>query len=196
MSGDTLTVSFDGDGNPLINDIPVATPDVEADNGVIHIIGGVLTQNLNVVERARITPDLSTLVTAIRTAGLVDALSNEDEVYTVFAPTNAAFDALPEGTLEALLADSEALSDVLLYHVVNDAAAFSSGLSDGMMVTNMAGGELTIGVSDGDVTVTGETDGNTANVAIPDLDVSNGVVHVIDAVLLPPEEDDSDGSDG
>ena len=91
------------------------------------------------------------------------------------------------------------------YHVVSGAAVASgdltdgqqietpADLTDGMMVTNMADGEVSIGVGES-VTVTGAQ--NTATVAIPDVDVSNGVVHVIDAVLLPPEGDDSDGSDG
>ena len=194
LAGDTLTVSIGDDGGVSVNGVAVTQADVQADNGVVHIIDGVLTQNLNVVERARITPDLSTLVTAIQAANLADALSNEDEIYTVFAPTNAAFDALPDGTLDDLLADPDALSNVLLYHVVNGAAVFSTDLSDGMMVENMADGELTIGVGDA-VTVTGAQ--NTATVVTPDVDVSNGVVHVIDAVLLPPEDDDSDGdSDG
>ena len=192
LSGDTLTVTVDADG-VFVNGIAVVEPDVQADNGVVHVIGGVLTQHLDVVERARITPDLSTLVAAIRTADLADALGDEDATFTVFAPTNAAFDALPEGMLDDLLDDPDALADVLRYHVVSGTAAFAEDLTDGMTVMNMADGTLTLGVGEA-VTVTGETADNTATVVVPDVDVSNGVVHVIDAVLLPPADDG--GMDG
>ncbi|MEZ4799234.1 MAG: fasciclin domain-containing protein [Flavobacteriales bacterium] len=97
---------------------------------------------------------------------------------TVFAPTDAAFDALPAGALAALLADNDALTDALLYHVA--AGTYMSGdLSDGQMITMLQGQDVTVSIS-GSVMI------NNAVVTTADVVASNGVVHVIDAVLLPP----------
>lgn len=135
---------------------------------------------LNIVETAVSVEDLSTLVTAVQTAELVETLSNPEANYTVFAPTNAAFDALPEGTLESLLAEDgrEDLTNILTYHVV-DGAVLSSELSDGQVIPTLQGGELTVNIEDGKVFI------NDAEVVTPDVQTSNGVVHVIDGVLLP-----------
>merc|ERR1712003_215996 len=128
-------------------------------------------------------PDsFSTLVSAVEAAGLAEALSGEGP-FTVFAPTNDAFAALPEGTVDDLLADpSGALTDILKYHVVS-ANAVSSGLSSGDVPT-LQGDELKIEVSESGVMV------NDANVIVADVIASNGIVHVIDAVLLPPTDDE------
>ncbi len=122
----------------------------------------------------------STLVTAVEAAGLVEILSG-DGPFTLFAPTDAAFDTLPEGALEGLLADPEALADVLTYHVVPASvpAAEVTNLSNAETVQ---GQPLVIG-SAGGVTING------ANVVETDVEASNGVVHVTDAVLLPPSAD-------
>ena len=126
----------------------------------------------------------TTLVTAVEAAGLVETLSGEGP-YTVFAPTDDAFAALPDGTLEALLADPDALSDILTYHVVSGEVMASSVVElDGKAVETVNGETITVGVSDGDVTLTDAT-GRTANVIITDVVADNGVIHVIDAVLLP-----------
>jgi uncharacterized surface protein with fasciclin (FAS1) repeats len=128
--------------------------------------------------------DFETLVAAVTAAGLVDTLKG-DGPFTVFAPTDAAFNALPAGTLEALLADpSGALTDILLYHVVSG-AAFSSDLSDGMTITTVGGGTLTVGVSADGVTI------NDARVVVADIEASNGVIHVIDTVLVPAADSDT-----
>ncbi len=118
----------------------------------------------------------TTLVAAVEAAGLVDTLKG-DGPFTVFAPTDEAFAALPEGTIEALLADIPTLTAILTYHVV-PGAVMSGDLSDGMMAETVNGQSVTIGVGD-TVTVDGAT------VVQADIEASNGVIHVIDAVILP-----------
>jgi uncharacterized surface protein with fasciclin (FAS1) repeats len=131
----------------------------------------------------------TTLVAAVQAAGLVDVLADPNAEWTVFAPTDDAFAALPEGTVDMLLADIPLLTRILTYHVV-EGTVTSDMLSD-MMAPSMEmtapgadlmGSELDIQVNDdGSVTVNG------ANVIIADIIASNGVIHVIDAVLLPPD---------
>ena len=138
----------------------------------------------NVVEAAVATADLSTLATAVTEAGLIETLSGEGP-FTVFAPTNDAFAALPEGTLDSLLAEEskESLTGILTYHVVAG-EVFSSDLSDGQVIETVQGGTLTVKFMDGKVMLEDEN-GGMAEVVTPDVDVSNGVVHIIDAVVLP-----------
>lgn len=132
----------------------------------------------NIVETAVAAGDFTTLVTAVEAADLAETLSGEGP-YTVFAPTDAAFEALPAGTLDELLADPEALANVLTYHVV-DGDVMAADLSDGMEVEALNGDTLTI-------TIDGETvKVNDATVTTADIETSNGVIHVIDTVLLPP----------
>lgn len=134
----------------------------------------------NIVEVASGNPEFSTLVTAIKTAGLVETLSSEGP-FTVFAPTNAAFDKLPAGTLDSLLKDPEKLKAILTYHVVsgNVKAADVVKLTQ---ATTVAGQDVTI-------TVEGETvKVNNATVTQTDIATSNGTIHVIDTVLLPPTQ--------
>ncbi len=133
-------------------------------------------QDMDIVGIAAGDDQFSTLVTAVTEAGLVETLQG-DGPFTVFAPTNDAFAALPDGTLEGLLADTEALTGVLTYHVV-PGKVMSTDLSDGMMAETVNGQSVTIGVGDG-VTVDG------ANVVAADIEASNGVIHVIDSVILP-----------
>ena len=121
----------------------------------------------------------STLVTAVQAAGLVDTLSG-DGPFTVFAPTDEAFAALPPGMLDGILADTDALTAILTYHVVPGKvlAADVVGLSS---ATSAQGEDIAIEVVDGGVVLNG-----SANVTATDVEASNGVVHVIDSVLLPP----------
>ena len=123
----------------------------------------------------------TTLAAAVTAAGLVEALQGEGP-FTVFAPTDAAFELLPEGTVEALLEDPQGLlTDILLYHVVG-AQALSTDLSDGMAITTLNGEEVTVSITEEGVFING------AQVILPDLMAGNGVVHVIDAVLIPTED--------
>jgi uncharacterized surface protein with fasciclin (FAS1) repeats len=148
-------------------------------------------QTTNIVEAAVASEDHTTLVAAVKAADLVGVLTGEGP-FTVFAPTNAAFDALPKGTVATLLKpeNKAALTGVLTYHVI--AGKFNAedviGLikkNDGKAtVATVAGGELTLSLKDGKVTVT-DVNGNSATVTAADLNQTNGVIHVIDAVLLP-----------
>lgn len=131
----------------------------------------------DIVDTAVDAGTFTTLVAAVEAAGLVDTLKG-DGPFTVFAPTDEAFAALHEGTVEGLLADPEALAAILTYHVVSG-KVMSADLSDGMTATTVNGADITI-MTEGGVMV------NDANVVTADIEASNGVIHVIDAVILPP----------
>ena len=138
------------------------------------------TMEETIVDIAVADEQFSTLVTALTEAGLVETLSGGE--YTVFAPTNDAFDALPEGTLDTLLADPEGqLTDVLTYHVVEGTVMAADVVElDGQEVATVNGESVTITVGDdGSVMV------NDATVVVTDIVASNGVIHVIDTVLVP-----------
>ena len=134
----------------------------------------------DIVDLAVSTDFLSTLVAAVKAGDLVETLKG-DGPFTVFAPTNEAFAALPEGTLESLLLpeNKDKLVAILSYHVVPGSVK-SSDLSDGMVAKTVQGSEIKVGVSDYGVKI------NDASVTSADIMASNGVVHVIDKVILPP----------
>ena len=123
----------------------------------------------------------NTLVAALDAAGLVETLSGEG-TFTVFAPTDEAFAALPEGMLDELLADTEALTQILLYHVAGDVVMAEQVVTLDEAET-LQGSKVAIEVVDGNVFV------NESQVTSTDIEASNGVIHVIDAVLLPEMED-------
>lgn len=137
------------------------------------------TQAQTVVDLAVKTDNLSTLVTAVKAAGLVETL-NGDGPFTVFAPTNAAFEALPEGVLENLLKpeNKDQLIAVLTYHVVGG-KVMSADLKNGSMTKTVEGSDIKFVVGP-------KVKINDANVVTADVDASNGVVHIIDKVILPP----------
>ena len=148
--------------------------------------------DMDIVANASNSPDHTTLVSAVQAAGLVETLQGPGP-YTVFAPTNAAFDALPAGTVDGLLEpdSKDQLTGVLTYHVVEgslDAAALTQQIEAGngeARLTTVAGGELVAKANPaGGVTIT-DAQGNTANVTTADLRSSNGVIHVVDKVLMP-----------
>jgi len=141
--------------------------------------------HLSIAELASETDELSTLSAAIEAAGLTETLEG-DGPFTVFAPTNEAFDALPEGTLDNLLMpeNRDLLVQILTYHVVSG-KVMSGDLSDGMTAETVQGSEVSIAVSDYGVRV------DEASVTQADVEASNGVVHIIDSVILPPDEGDS-----
>jgi len=141
------------------------------------------TTKQTIVQVASSNPDFSTLVTAVKKAGLVKALSGKGP-YTVFAPTNEAFAKVPSATLDALLADKKALADVLTYHVVKGKIP-ASKLQPTQTVTTLEGKDITIDVADGKATIT-DGQGNTVNITTTDIKTKNGIIHVIDGVLLPP----------
>lgn len=176
----TLTINIDGT-DVTINDFNIIEVDIEGSNGVIHIIDGVLVpETTTIADVVTDSPDHTTLLDAVVAAELAGTLSGPG-AFTVFAPTDAAFDLLPDGTLDALLADPTGdLQSILLYHVV-DAIALSTDLSDGMAVMTINGQNVDVSIVDGNVFI------NDAEVTVADIVTVNGVVHVIDAVLLPAE---------
>ncbi len=148
-----------------------------SDNGVVHVLNGVVLPTETVADVA-INNGFNTLVTAVVAAELLPALTNPFATLTVFAPTDAAFDALPEGVLDGLLADIPALTDVLLYHVVGS-VALSTDLSDGQMIETLQGQDIDVSIMGTSVMI------NESNVTGADNQAGNGVVHIIDAVLIP-----------
>lgn len=134
----------------------------------------------DVVKVAMASPDHTTLVAAVKQAELVTALSNAGP-FTVFAPTNAAFDKLPAGTVDGLMKDDKKadLQDILQYHVTTSSLK-AEFLTDGMKIGMVNGGSVTVSVKDGKIMLNG-----TATI-VASVPASNGMVHVIDAVLLPP----------
>ncbi len=133
----------------------------------------------DIMDVARATPVLSTLVTAIETAGLSSTLKG-DGPFTVFAPTNAAFDNLPDGVLDDLLANPDILAQVLQYHVVAG-KVMSADVSTGSVPTLLSGASIDVVVDGTQITLN-----DLSNVIGADVDASNGVVHLIDEVLIPP----------
>lgn len=181
LQGQDITVTIDN-GSVFINNAMVTLADIPATNGVVHVIDAVLVPSMptnSIYDYVSNSADHTTLLAAIDAAGLGETLSGGS--YTLFAPTNAAFDALPAGTLDALLADpSGFLTEILFYHVL-DGVVLSSDLSDGMMATTLQGQDITVTISNGMVFI------NDAMVTVADVMVDNGVIHVIDAVLIPQE---------
>ena len=162
--------------------------------GVALLAGPAVAQQndaeqLDIVDTAVQADDFNTLAQALEAADLVDALKG-DGPFTVFAPTDAAFDALPDGQLESLLQpeNKEQLQAILRYHVVSG-AAMASDVTGMDSVPTLEGRSVRIQVNDGTVRLMGQ---NTATVVQTDIEASNGVIHVIDTVLLPPEADNGD----
>ena len=158
------------------------------------ILGLVLSSNpieLNIVETAVSNENFSTLVAAVQAGDLVDALSSEGP-FTVFAPTNDAFNNLPDGTLESLLLPEniETLQSILTYHVVAGkfmAEDVVNAINDNggqLTVTTLQGNDLTLKRWEGNVYVKDAT-GNKAKVIITDVETTNGVIHAINNVVLP-----------
>ena len=160
----------------------------------ISLLSIVLSTNpveMNIVETAVSNDSFSTLVTAVQAADLVDALSS-DGPFTVFAPTNDAFNNLPDGTLSTLLQpeNQETLQSILTYHVVagqfmaEDVVQAINDNGGQFTVETLQGGELTLKLWEGNVYVK-DTNGNKAQIIITDVETSNGVIHAIDNVVLP-----------
>ncbi len=183
LLGESVAIRVE-DGMVYINDAQVIITDIVADNGVIHVIDSVLLPAEGEAESAGTIVDIAvaddrfeTLVTALVKAELVETLSGEGP-FTVFAPTDDAFEALPDGTLDALLADIPALTDVLLYHVVSG-AVLAEDVVKLTEAETVLGQNVSIRVEDGKVFI------NDSEVIITDIIAENGVIHVIDAVLIP-----------
>jgi uncharacterized surface protein with fasciclin (FAS1) repeats len=177
-SGSALRVEVK-DGAVMVDGAKVIATDIETSNGVIHVIDSVVLPRKDIVATAIGAGSFSTLVTAVKAAGLVETLQGNGP-FTVFAPSDAAFAKVPGATLKGLLADKAALTKVLTYHVVPGrvlAKAIAEGTSH---VTTVQGQKLEIvRTKKGEVTVNG------ARVVAADVLAGNGVIHVIDTVVLP-----------
>jgi uncharacterized surface protein with fasciclin (FAS1) repeats len=178
LLGKNITVTITEEG-VFINGAQVTVADIVADNGVVHVIDAVLLpERVTVVDVIVNSADHNILEAAVLEAGLAETLSG-DGPFTVFAPTDAAFAALPEGTIEALLADPlGALTDILTYHVVGG-KVMSTDLSNGQVVQTLSGKFFTVTITAEGVFI------NKSRVTVADIETDNGVVHVIDAVLVP-----------
>ena len=195
VQGEDIAITVDDGGVVLNGASNVVTTDVAASNGVIHIIDQVILppsltadepmaseddmMMADIVATADEAGSFTTLLAAVEAAGLTETLQGEGP-FTVFAPTDEAFAALGEETINGLLEDTETLSQILLYHVVAGEvlAADVVGLD---MATTVQGEDISIAVVDGGVVLNG-----SSNVVTTDIVTSNGVIHVIDAVILPP----------
>lgn len=186
VAASALLFSSCGDGSKetsttTTTDSAVIAPSADAattEAGVM--VGGAnMVPSKNIVENAVNSADHTTLVAAVKAAGLVETLSGTGP-FTVFAPTNAAFEKLPAGAVENLLKPEMKgdLTSVLTYHVVPGAVK-AADLTDGQKIKTVQGKELTVAIKDGKVTIDGAT------VTIADVVSSNGVTHVIDAVVMP-----------
>ena len=195
VQGEDIAITVD-DGGVVLNGLSnVVTTDVEASNGVIHAIDTVILppslsadepmasdqepMMADIIATAAEAGSFTTLLAAVEAAGLTETLQGEGP-FTVFAPTDEAFAALGEETINGLLEDTETLSQILLYHVVSGEvlAANVVGLE---AATTVQGEDISIAIVDGGVVLNG-----TSNVVTTDILTSNGVIHVIDAVILPP----------
>ncbi len=168
-------------GSLYVNDARITTADILTTNGVIHVIDTVITPpTMDIVDTAAANPQFKTLVAAVQAAGLVDTLKG-DGPFTVFAPTDAAFNKLGKATIDSLLADPEALKNILLYHAVSS-AQYSGDLAGKSSLEMANGAEAALEVKNGMLYING------ARIVTSNIQTSNGVIHVIDTVITPPAE--------
>jgi len=179
LSGQRVDIST-AEGTVSIDGARVTKTDILCSNGVIHVIDAViLPSEKNIVETAAAAGSFTTLIAAAKAAGLVPALTGEGPI-TVFAPTDEAFSKLPKGTVESLLLPENRgqLANILKLHVVSGRVYSPAAVELGQAKT-LSGESITIRQKKGDVLI------NSSKVVAADLDCSNGVIHVIDTVLLP-----------
>lgn len=170
-------------GSVKVDNAKVVRANINCTNGVLHVIDTVvLPQSATIVEVAQKAGDFNTLIAAAKAAGLVGTLSGKGP-YTILAPTDAAFAKLPTGTVEDLLKpeNRDQLASILKYHVISGRVSAKQAVTAHMAKT-LQGGEIIFDLRDGQLLVDG------AHVIATDIDGSNGVVHVIDSVLMPATE--------
>lgn len=169
------------DGGLAVDNAKVVTADIRCDNGIIHVIDAVLMPESQTIPKvAASTEKFKTLLKATETAKLVETLSGKGPI-TLFAPTDEAFAKLPKGTVEGLLQpeNREKLVAILTYHVVAG-RVYSDDVAGIESAASVEGSPLKVTAKDGEIFI------NKSKVLMTDIDASNGVIHVIDAVLLPP----------
>lgn len=203
LQGQYFDVMQDEDGNIMIDEamLNLDMVDIEADNGVIHVIDSVILPVTDTIADVVVAAasdeemaEFTTLLTAVQAAdpAVLETLADPEATLTVFAPTDAAFgdliEALGEEAFNDIVADTEALTGILLYHVLGD-VVYSGDLvalleeNMGMIEVETAGGPtVSFEVTDDGVFI------NDAEIIMTDIEAYNGVIHVIDAVILPPEE--------
>ena len=157
---------------------------VSAQDKTVMVGGAAMFPSKNIIQNAVNSKDHTTLVAAVKAAGLVDTLEGKGP-FTVFAPTNAAFGKLPAGTVDTLVKpeNKATLTKILTYHVVPGKLE-ASDLTDGKMLKTVQGEELTVKHQDGKIWIV-DAKGGTSMVTISNVNQSNGVIHVIDTVLMP-----------
>ncbi|WP_231585493.1 fasciclin domain-containing protein [Methanosarcina sp. WWM596] len=184
LQGSELPVNVT-DERTFVGEAEVLQANLTADNGVVHVIDAVLippkapSEEKDIIETATEDGNFTTLLTAIRAANLTDTLKGEGP-YTVFTPTDEAFNALPNGTIESLLNDTDTLTKILLYHVASERLM----AEDVVNITNiktLQGSDIPVNVTEEGVFV------GDAQIIMKDVNASNGVIHAIDVVLIPPE---------
>ena len=180
LNGQRIDVKVDG-GKVMVDGAPVVATDIACTNGVIHVIDSViLPSEDNIPTVATKAGKFNTLLAAAKAAGLVDALSG-DKALTVFAPTDDAFAKLPKDTVATLLKteNKDKLKAILLFHVV-EGRVYSEDALAAKSAATLQGSKVEITVKDGAAYVNG------AKILATDVDASNGVIHIIDSVILPP----------
>jgi len=177
VQGQSLLVRADDNG-VTIDGAKVIKADIMTSNGIIHVIDTVMLPRGDIVDTAVSAGSFNTLVAAVKAADLVATLKSKGP-FTVFAPTDAAFAKLPEGTVAALLKDKAKLQSILTYHVVSGRVLSEAIAKGDTEVKTVAGGTLKIKRDENGVTVNG------AKVVKADIITGNGVIHVVDGVLLP-----------
>lgn len=180
VQGGEVSIKVDG-GNVMINGAKVVTTDIKCKNGVIHVIDSVIlpTEKKDIVDTAAAAGSFSTLLAAAKAAGLVETLKSEGP-FTVFAPTDEAFAKIPKETIAELLKpeNKEKLAAILTYHVVSG-KVLAKDVVEMTSASTVNGQKATIKVSDGKVMIDG------AQVVKTDIECGNGVIHVIDSVIMP-----------
>ena len=160
------------------------TASASAEEKTVMVGGAAMFPSKNIVQNAVNSKDHTTLVAAVKAAGLVGTLESKGP-FTVFAPTNSAFGKLPAGTVETLVKpeNKATLTKILTYHVVPGKLA-ASDLKDGMKLKTAEGEQLSVKLQDGKVWIV-DAKGGTSMVTISNVNQSNGVIHVVDTVLMP-----------
>ncbi|QDT01966.1 Immunogenic protein MPT70 precursor [Rubripirellula lacrimiformis] len=180
VQGQQIDIKVDG-STVMVDGATVVKTDIDCDNGVIHVIDSViLPADKNIVQTAVGAGSFNTLVAAVKAAGLAETLSG-DGPFTVFAPTDEAFAKLPAGTVESLLKpeNKQKLVDILTYHVVAG-RVYSGDAVAAKTAKTLQRSSIAIKVGDSGAMI------NDAGLVSTDIDSSNGVIHVIDSVLMPP----------
>ena len=191
VNGDMVGLSLDGD-NLLVNVATVTITDIQADNGIIHVIDAVLMPladraepTMNIVDTAIAAGSFDTLVSVLQTTGLDAALADESRSFTVFAPTDEAFAMIDAETIAALLANPDVLTDILLQHVVEAEVLSTTAFSlNGQSAETLSGVAIPVSIN----SALNSLSFGGATVTVKDIYASNGVIHVIDMVVVADVE--------